>query len=56
MECRCYTGAGKRTRMKKMQFALRDYLMLVFIIILTASVIYLSYFAQSTLFIFEKVI
>lgn len=56
MECRCYTGAGKRTRMKKMKFSLHDYLVLGFVVLLTAAVIYLSYFAQSTLFIFEKVI
>ena len=56
MECRCYTGSGNRTRMKKMKLALRDYLVLLAMLFVIALVVVVSYFNISSLFIFEKVI
>ncbi len=56
MECRCYTGNNKRTRMKKMKFSVRDYLVFVVVTLLVAVVIYTSYFDVYPLFIFERVV
>ncbi|MBQ3537001.1 MAG: energy-coupling factor transporter transmembrane protein EcfT [Clostridia bacterium] len=56
MECRCYTGDNKRTRMKVMKLSLRDFMVFAIIIILVAAVIFTSYFEFSSLFIFERVI
>lgn len=56
MECRCYTGNNKRTRMKKMKFSLRDYLVFVVVTLLVSAVIYTSYFDVYQLFIFERVV
>lgn len=56
MECRCYTGDNKRTRMKVMKLSFRDFLVFAIIIILVAAVIFTSYFEFSSLFIFERVI
>ncbi|MBE6716419.1 MAG: energy-coupling factor transporter transmembrane protein EcfT [Ruminococcaceae bacterium] len=56
MECRCYTGNNKRTRMKKMKFSVRDYLVFVVVTLLVAAVIYTSYFDVYPLFIFERVV
>lgn len=56
MECRCYTGNNKRTRMKIMKFSFRDYLVFSLVILLVAAVIYTSFFETYPLFIFESVI
>ncbi len=56
MECRCYTGDNKRTRMKVMKLSFRDFLVFAIIIILVAAVIFTSYFEFSSLFVFERVI
>ena len=56
MECRCYTGDNKRTRMKVMKLSFRDFMVFAVIIILVASVIFTSYFEFSSLFVFERVI
>ncbi len=56
MECRCYTGDNKRTRMKEMKLGVRDYIAFAVLLILAAAVIYTSFFNTSALFIFQKVI
>ncbi len=56
MECRCYTGDNKRTRMKKMSFCARDYISFSAVILLVAVVVVTSFFDVSSLFIFESVI
>lgn len=56
MECRCYTGDNKRTRMKEMHLSGRDYLAVSIVIVLVAAVIVTSFFDISSLFIFERVI
>lgn len=56
MECRCYTGDNKRTRMKEMKFSVRDYIVFAFVFLLAAVVIVTSFFDVSSLFIFERVI
>ncbi len=56
MECRCYTGDNKRTRMKEMHLSGRDYLAVGIVLILVAAVIVTSFFDISSLFIFERVI
>lgn len=56
MECRCYTGDNKRTRMKEMHLSGRDYLAVGIVIVLVAAVIVTSFFDISSLFIFERVI
>lgn len=42
MECRCYSGDGKRTRMNVPKFGFVDFLMLIFACILTAGIILLN--------------
>ncbi len=44
MECRCYSGNNRRTRMKKMHFSWRDVVALVFMIVMLAGIIVLNYF------------
>ena len=44
MECRCYTGGNKRTRMKQMKFSGLDVLFIVAMLALVAGVILLNYF------------
>ncbi len=56
MECRCYTGDNKRTRMKEMKLSLRDYGAFAVLSLLSAAVIATSWFDISPLFIFQKVI
>ncbi len=56
MECRCYTGDNKRTRMKVMKLSLRDYISLAVVVFLAAAVVVTSFFEIYPLFIFEKVI
>lgn len=44
MECRCYNGSSKRTRMKIMKLKARDYIMFAAAAVLTAAVIWTSWF------------
>ncbi|MBR3766807.1 MAG: energy-coupling factor transporter transmembrane protein EcfT [Clostridia bacterium] len=56
MECRCYTGDNKRTRMKEMKLGIRDYTAFLIVLLLVALVIATSFFNISSWFIFERVI
>lgn len=56
MECRCYTGDNKRTRMKEMKFSARDIVSFLVVLLLVATVIVTGFFDISDLFIFERVI
>lgn len=56
MECRCYTGNNKRTRMKEMKFSYRDYISFLIVSVLAVAVVISSFFDISSLFIFERVI
>ncbi len=56
MECRCYTGDNKRTRMKEMKLGVRDYTALAILFTLVGAVIATSFFNVSSLFLFERVI
>lgn len=44
MECRCYNGSGRRTRMKKMRMSWRDGVATAFVLLLLAGIILLNYF------------
>lgn len=44
MECRCYNGGIGRTRMKVMRFKTRDYVTLILNLILTALIIFISFY------------
>ena len=56
MDCRCYNGDKGRTRMKIMKLTGRDYLGLCAAALLTAAVVFTSYYDLGSLFIFESVI
>lgn len=56
MECRCYTGDNKRTRMKEMKLSVRDYISFAVLIILVAAVVGTSFFMNSSFILFERVI
>lgn len=56
MECRCYTGDNKRTRMKEMKLSARDYISFAVLIILVAAVVGTSFFMNSSFILFERVI
>ena len=44
MECRCYNGNNKRTRMKQMKFSWRDAVAFLLIAVMLAGIILLNYF------------
>ena len=44
MECRCYNGNNKRTRMKQMKFSWRDAVAFLLITVMLAGIILLNYF------------
>lgn len=44
MTCRCYTGGEGRTRMKKMKLGIRDFVMFLFCVALTAGIIILNHY------------
>ncbi len=44
MECRCYNGNNKRTRMKQMKFSWRDAVAFVIVAVMLAGIILLNYF------------
>lgn len=56
MECRCYTGDNKRTRMKEMKLGVRDYVAFAVLLLLVAVVVYTSFFNTFSFFIFQQVI
>lgn len=56
MECRCYTGDNKRTRMKEMKLGVRDYVAFAVLVLLVAVVVYTSFFNTFSFFIFQQVI
>ncbi len=49
MTCRCYTGGEGRTRMKQMKLAPRDFLCLVFCLMILAGVIVLNIFFEAVI-------
>ena len=44
MECRCYNGSNKRTRMKQMKLSWRDAVAFIIILVMLAGIILLNYF------------
>lgn len=56
MECRCYTGGKGRTRLKVMKISAPDIIMLVFMILLFAAVIFASVYDFGDIFLLKKVI
>ncbi len=56
MECRCYTGDNKRTRMKEMKLGYRDYVSFLILFVLVGVVVATSFFDISSMFLFERVI
>lgn len=56
MECRCYSGDGKRTRMRIMKFGAVDWCVLGCCLLLTAGVIFTNVYDFGNIFIFESVI
>lgn len=55
MECRCYTDGAHRTRMKKMQFGMRDVLSFITVGVLVFGVIFTSFYHFGDLFLFRAV-
>lgn len=56
MECRCYSGDNKRTRMKEMKLSHRDFAALMITACIVAAVVVTSFFNVSSMFLFERVI
>jgi energy-coupling factor transport system permease protein len=56
MECRCYTGGKDRTRLKVMKISAKDIIMLIFMILLFAAVIFATVYDFGDIFILKKVI
>lgn len=56
MECRCYSGDGKRSRMRIMRFGAADVITLVVSLLLTAGVIFTNIYDFGNIFIFSAVI
>ncbi len=56
MECRCYTGGKGRTRLKIMKISAIDIIMLIFMILLFAAVIFASVYDFGDIFLLKKVI
>lgn len=56
MECRCYSGDNKRTRMKEMKLSYRDFIAFAVTALLVAAVIGTSYFDIFPGMFFERVI
>lgn len=56
MECRCYTGGKGRTRLKVMKILAPDIIMLVFMILLFAAVVFASVYDFGDIFLLKKVI
>lgn len=56
MECRCYSGDNKRTRMKEMKLSYRDFIAFAVTALLVAAVIGTSYFDIFSGLFFERVI
>ncbi len=56
MECRCYTGDNKRTRMKEMKLGSRDFIAFTVLLLLVGIVVYTSFFNTFSFFIFQQVI
>ena len=48
MECRCYRGGEGRTRMKQLHLAKRDYISIVFTLLVIAGVILMNIFLKFT--------
>lgn len=44
MECRCYNGSNRRTRMKKMRMSWRDIIAIIVVAVMLAAIILLNYF------------
>ncbi len=49
MECRCYNGNVRRTRMKQMHFTWRDAIAFLIIIVMLAGIILLNYFFKGVI-------
>ncbi len=56
MECRCYTGDNKRTRMKEMKLGSRDFIAFAVLLLLVGIVVYTGFFNTFSSFIFQQVI
>ncbi len=56
MECRCYTGGKGRTRLKIMKISAIDIIMLIFMVLLFAAVIFASVYDFGDIFLLKKVI
>ncbi len=56
MECRCYSGDGKRTRMRIMKLRGLDWCVLVLVLLLTAGVIFTNVYDFGNIFVFKAVI
>ncbi len=56
MECRCYTGGKGRTRLKVMKISAKDIIMLIFMILLFAAVIFAAVYDFGDIFLLKKVI
>lgn len=47
MECRCYTGDGKRTRMNRLRYGVRDFFAAIFFIVVCAGTVAVRMYASS---------
>ncbi len=49
MDCRCYTGGDGRTRMKKMKFSARDFVLLLILALIIAGIVLLNIYFSAVL-------
>lgn len=56
MECRCYSGDGKRTRMRIMKLGAADYVFCAVSVLVMAGVLFTGFYDFGGMFIFEPVL
>lgn len=56
MECRCYRGGDGRTRMTRLRFAPRDYILLILILLFCAGIVMMNIYSDSIFVLIGRII
>ncbi len=56
MECRCYRGGDGRTRMTRLRFAPRDYIILILILLFCAGIVMMNIYSDSIFALIGRII
>lgn len=56
MECRCYRGGDGRTRMTRLRFAPRDYILLILILLFCAGIVMMNIYSDSIFALIGRII